>query len=755
MLSMYQFPKQTRALDAIKRLKIFLEIQGNTEKEPLPTMSKIVDYCIKYPRLLRIRDSPLKVLHDPSLPYVVVHDWYIGIALDYLEASVVVLLEQWEKDFKKKRHAPELISEQFVRLVDDIYKCYEHTGLALKMPFPEGSPLGAAELKDKVKYASIALIKDKTTHFFTDTTKSFYEEGLKTIEILFRARLKTEENPSFAYLFSPGVAKYKDQELEFHVQSILDSNLPGLVDVFNLPDDMLEDACNEISKKKKPKNISIDSWMDPTEDEDYESVEKHESKLQDFSDVCVKLNALSLTPDWTAILVEIIKKRLHSQKWIDKWDESMVTIQLKWLHVLILPWISYVLPKVEDINANWNDFLRQKMKAEHILYENIYQTRIPHIFDIIEDYPSTSEAILDFHITATKRGLLEDLKEKLIQELQVRLLHQGAAAARLLNHYSNCTQCLCIIDPSCKTMVPIIHLVEDYVKQYRNDIIDGAVELVRGQGDDAFQNTENGYVYVFKQSEINDEEAPRTGIVIEEDETAMLRKLQEKSRDPVAMIISMCNPIQKFIERYGDILAEALLQLTDYDTDKEVQRLELLKKNFPADAFTKCDVMLRDVDSSKRLDRQIHENPEIDSTFHTVLLSRLYWPDADDEDNDDSEDDLNVSGLQLWPRYESTLEKYEEEYKSVRASRKLKYLHNKGSVVLQLEFKDRVETFKTSPEAATIISLFETKDNQFTKNEIAEKVGLSKQKVIEALEFWAEKNVIELLANGNFVLLED
>lgn len=57
------------------------------------------------------------------------------------------------------------------------------------------------------------------------------------------------------------------------------------------------------------------------------------------------------------------------------------------------------------------------------------------------------------------------------------------------------------------------------LRQYRNDIIDGAVELIRGQGDDAFQNSENGYVYVFKQSEINDEEAPRTGIVIEEDET--------------------------------------------------------------------------------------------------------------------------------------------------------------------------------------------------------------------------------------------
>lgn len=47
-----------------------------------------------------VRDSPLKILHDPDLPYVVVHDWYIGISLDYLEASVLLLLERWEKEYR-------------------------------------------------------------------------------------------------------------------------------------------------------------------------------------------------------------------------------------------------------------------------------------------------------------------------------------------------------------------------------------------------------------------------------------------------------------------------------------------------------------------------------------------------------------------------------------------------------------------------------------------------------------------------------
>ena len=82
-------------------------------------MTKIVDYCLKHPRLLTckmhkkkkklqstrlfmaiVRDSPLRALHDPNIPYNMVQDWYIGISLDYLEGSLFVLLDQWDKTYK-------------------------------------------------------------------------------------------------------------------------------------------------------------------------------------------------------------------------------------------------------------------------------------------------------------------------------------------------------------------------------------------------------------------------------------------------------------------------------------------------------------------------------------------------------------------------------------------------------------------------------------------------------------------------------
>lgn len=47
-----------------------------------------------------VRDSPLRALHDPNIPYNLIQDWYIGISLDYLEGSLFVLLDQWDKIYK-------------------------------------------------------------------------------------------------------------------------------------------------------------------------------------------------------------------------------------------------------------------------------------------------------------------------------------------------------------------------------------------------------------------------------------------------------------------------------------------------------------------------------------------------------------------------------------------------------------------------------------------------------------------------------
>jgi hypothetical protein len=113
----------------------------------------------------------------------------------------------------------------------------------------------------------------------------------------------------------------------------------------------------------------------------------------------------------------------------------------------------------------------------------------------------------------------------------------------------------------------------------------------------------------------------------------------------------MCKSVKDFVTAYGDRLGEILLKTKDYDTEEEILRLEIIKMNFPPDMFIRCDIMLKDVAESKRIDKMIHENEAIDNSFRSLIVSRKYWPGNNDSgDSDESEDNDDTHNImEYWP----------------------------------------------------------------------------------------------------------
>lgn len=63
--------------------------------------------------------------------------------------------------------------------------------------------------------------------------------------------------------------------------------------------------------------------------------------------------------------------------------------------------IKEIVLKLITLDIDWNNFLREKIRAEYVLYKSIYDLRISSIFDIIRDYPLTKSAVNDFHVRQT------------------------------------------------------------------------------------------------------------------------------------------------------------------------------------------------------------------------------------------------------------------------------------------------------------------------------------------------------------------
>lgn len=279
-------------------------------------------------------------------------------------------------------------------------------------------------MKEKVKLASIDLIKEKIPASFNHARSTVYTLAFEQIESLYRTKQNSGDQ-SFAYLFSSKITVNEESTIEEQAQMILDTNLPELIDIFDLPDDMLEDIIADYPSNDQSHSLTTSSWLPDRDENDNEEyrIDILEQNIESFTTLCEKLNNLDLSPDWIDNLKEIIDRRLRLPEWEDNFEISLVEIHLKWLHVLVLPWMSHILPATEDLgkpkyslihaivtsctlDENWFNFLRKKIKAEYVLYDMIYHLKINNIFDIIREYPTTKKAIDDFHVSFYARKKL-------------------------------------------------------------------------------------------------------------------------------------------------------------------------------------------------------------------------------------------------------------------------------------------------------------------------------------------------------------
>jgi anaphase-promoting complex subunit 2 len=56
----------------------------------------------------------------------------------------------------------------------------------------------------------------------------------------------------------------------------------------------------------------------------------------------------------------------------------------------------------------------------------------------------------------------------------------------------------------------------------------------------------------------------------------------------------------------------------------QIRTIELLKIRFGEEALHVCDVMLKDMADSKRIDDHVHG--DIQSDVHPLIISRMFWP---------------------------------------------------------------------------------------------------------------------------------
>ncbi len=88
------------------------------------------------------------------------------------------------------------------------------------------------------------------------------------------------------------------------------------------------------------------------------------------------------------------------------------------------------------------------------------------------------------------------------------------------------------------------------------------------------------------------------------------RSQARRTSDIISMLVNIYGSKELFVNEYRAILSNRLLSHFTYDTDREIRHLELLKLRFGEAPLHQCEVMLKDIGDSKRINALLHASPE-------------------------------------------------------------------------------------------------------------------------------------------------
>lgn len=246
-----------------------------------------------------------------------------------------------------------------------------------------------------------------------------------------------------------------------------------------------------------------------------------------------------------------------------------------------------------------------------------------------------------------------------------------------------------------------------------------------------------------------------------------------RSEDVIGTLISSLGSQETFIREFQITVAERLLS-DQPRFEQEIRVLNLLKKRFGEAALQNCDVMIRDIQDSRRLDGVIRKvqgvkegekqpakaaltvtpiNPKqrgrnvtpshpsstskstsSDAPYHARILSRLFWPNLERE-----------HFLLPTPIVEQQ-KQYESGYEQLKSTRKLTWLNQLGQATVELELQDRTVSVDCKTYEATVIYAFHdpnpTGPARRTLQELVDELQMDDDLIASALSFWVSKGVL-------------
>ncbi|KAL4426176.1 hypothetical protein ABPG77_007458 [Micractinium sp. CCAP 211/92] len=474
---------------------------------------------------------------------------------------------------------------------------------------------------------------------------------------------------------------------------------------------------------------------------------------QQLQDVAAFMRRLGLEAvseaAYAAVVCRHLRDRLVSHA-ARAFDQRMLEPALRYSASTPVAFLRLVLPEGRASEAaleHWGQQLR------YYVYETVGTLRIGDMFDIVVDYPDSLPAIEDIRDCLQNTNLHRKFVAVFRKALQDRLLHPGAATSDIIQQYVSAIKALAHIDPAGAILGAVGGPIRAYLRQ-RRDTIRCVVTMLTADEEDAAAaslHAELGNAEAAPEDCDSDFEGGEADV-------AAIREAERWEPDPVdadpsrtpsaaqagdviSRLVGIYGSKELFISEYRSMLADRLLAKSDYDCDRELRTLELLKVRFGEGNLHNAEVMLKDLADSKRINANVKSVPntatplrrrrslvDIDGLSATIV-SQLFWPQLPTEE------------FTLPPAVSAMLATYGAKYRSLKAPRKLQWKPSLGSVQLDLTIGDQTLEFNVSPFHASVLMHFQTRP-EWPAAELAEQMGVEPDVLRRKVVFWINQGVL-------------
>lgn len=469
----------------------------------------------------------------------------------------------------------------------------------------------------------------------------------------------------------------------------------------------------------------------------------------------------------------------HLQHWIEDVFSRLVA---QVLHVLKPADDQHSSRQDDDDGGDLIVTLGDVEKWQEMGMARLGSLRIGELFDIIVEWDASTGAIEDLRHYIANPATRFLLTSSFLSALSKRLLHPGASTVEILQVYISIIRAFGQLDPRGVLLDRIAKPIRRYLKD-RDDtvkvIVTGLLSESTGtSGPDgaASSNTEalpeiaheltNAHQLALREDsgELDWDDMNWTPDPVD----AALDYKKSKT-DVIGSLISLFDTKDVVVKELQKALSERLLK-KNREYDLEISVLELLKIRFGDASLQACEIMLRDVLDSKRVDSFIRSeqkmsppredegdteedmdiSPEDQPELHAKILSRLYWPIRKE------------LAFKVPDEVRSLQGKYSAGFQSLKPSRKLTWLNALGRVTVELDLEDRLFQDEVTTWQATVIYAFQSLappaggGPPVTKTvaELAEQLDMPTTLVRSACLYWLSKRVLTEVQPGAFQVLE-